>query len=221
MGPALLPTPLSPPCGPCQELWGPGQGAWRLAHCRGQARSTLARHSRRCRIVGLAGYDCAILRPSAYPLPSFRTETGASQAAYSGTAGARGHGRSSAAGYAFRPFRRLTLGGLAWLVFGLPLRVLPFSGPPFRGICRGVFGLSGPPCGSAGDPWEKPFHAADKWRMRQASESGNMRKVALIHFCHKRQWTRVDKSTARRRRFGKAAISPCGRGSRAGAGAGR
>lgn len=98
----------------------------------------------------------------------------------------------------------------------LHLRVDPLPGVPLLRIARAFLRL-----GSA-------FQRFDVWRMRALAESGKTGSVALIHFRHKGQWTRVDKSTPHRKPGGcssetalRGRISACGRAGPAGGGAAR
>lgn len=159
MGPALLPTPLSPPCGPCHELLARRLGTWcqacRLEQTPGGKPSAMSHGAR----VGAGssvgpGVTADLATCSPVPCPSAEPRPDRLPAASSGTAGARRHSRSISSRIAFRPFHRQILGGWCERVVGLPLRVLPFR-PIFHPAASAEepFALQRHLSGSAGDPW--------------------------------------------------------------------
>lgn len=186
MGPASLPTPLSPAVGSVRN-------AYRLAlsAVRPGSSGSCARRSRRCRIIGKPG----LIRR---PVPcSTSIRTGSSvlllQAAPS-TNPKTVEGPSAAGLFSGHP----TMGwcGIDSPGNDLPQKaiLLPFllhsgASPSRRSL------LSGPLFRSAGDrpevPWFRFRYVEDATSQRVGQEC----RVRLIHFRTKCQWTAVDKST--------------------------
>lgn len=192
MGPTLLPTPLSPACGPASRYLAPGVSP---LVTRRLARGYVARRSRRCRIVTVAGSG-----PKTCPLPPCnprpwgcaalqcrsRVRQGAS--ALAAATGVRLSGLHDG-GYCGlqRAGFRIALAG-ASLCRSSTCGILP----PDRSCL--VF-----PQGIGRRSFEAVPFAFDKGRMRARTESAQAGGVRLIHFWRKGQWTRLDKSTARRK----------------------
>ena len=209
MGPALLPTPLSPACGPASRYLAPGVSP--LA-TRRSARGYVARRSRRCRIVLVAGSG-----PKTCPLPPRNPRPWGCAALQCRSRFCQGATALAAAtGFACRAFTMARAAGFNGLAFGLPLRVLPSAGPPPAAHRHRIVRVWSLQAGSAGDPSR---------RFRSRSTRGE-----CAHAASRRKRARCDLSTFGAKASGQGWISQrlvakarlgrpiCGRAGRGGAG---